>query len=72
MTFVLFRKGIDQRCAYCQRGAQINEREVACVKRGIVPVESCCRSFRYDPLKRVPPRPAALETARLKEEDFSL
>ena len=35
-------------------------------------VEHHCRAFKYDPLKRVPPRPAALETERLKEEDFSL
>ncbi len=69
---MLFRKNIDPRCAYCRRGAQINEREVACVKRGIMPVEGSCRRFRYDPLKRVPPRPAPLETARLKESDFSL
>ena len=69
---MLFRKNIDPRCAYCQRGQQISERDVACVKRGIVPVEHHCRAFRYDPLKRVPPRPAVLETGRLKEEDFSL
>ena len=54
---MLFRKDIDPRCVYCQRGQQINEREVACVKRGIVPVENSCRAFRYDPMKRVPPRP---------------
>jgi len=69
---VLFRKDIDPRCAYCLRGAQINERDVACVKRGIVPVEGSCRSFRYDPLKRVPPRPATLDTVGLQEKDFSL
>ena len=68
----LFRRDIDPRCAYCEKGQQINEREVACVKRGVVPVESHCRSFRYDPLKRVPPRPAALDTENLNEEDFSL
>lgn len=68
----LFRRDMDPRCAYCEKGQQINEREVACVKRGIVPVESHCRSFRYDPLKRVPPRPAALDTENLNEEDFSL
>ena len=68
----LFRKDIDPRCAYCQRGQQLNEREVACVKRGIVPVEHHCRAFRYDPLKRVPPRPMKLETAGLSEEDFQL
>ena len=38
----------------------------------IMPAEGHCRSFRYDPLKRVPPRPAALRTDNLKEEDFSL
>lgn len=69
---MLFRKDMDPRCAYCQRGAQINDREVACVKKGIVPMEGSCRKFRYDPLKRVPPRPATLETARLNEENFSI
>lgn len=68
----LFRRDIDPRCAYCEKGQQINEREVACVKRGVVPVEGHCRSFRYDPLKRVPPRPAALDTEKLNEADFSL
>ena len=69
---MLFRKDIDPRCAYCARGSRISDDKVACVKRGIVAVEHHCRAFKYDPLKRVPPRPAALETGRLKEEDFSL
>ncbi|MEG0779612.1 MAG: hypothetical protein RRY95_05980 [Oscillospiraceae bacterium] len=69
---MLFRKNIDPRCAYCARGSQINEREVACEKKGIVAVEDHCRAFRYDPLKRVPPRPAVLETDKLKDADFSL
>ena len=68
----LFRKNIDPRCAYCQRGQQVNEREVACVKKGIVAAEYHCRAFSYDPLKRVPPRPVKLETQKLKQEDFSL
>ena len=69
---MLFRKNIEPRCAYCKRGAAISEREVACVKRGIVPMEGSCRSFRYDPLKRVPPRPVKLETEELRQEDFQL
>ena len=69
---MLFRKDIDPRCAYCRQGQQISEREVACVKRGVVPMEGSCRSFRYDPLKRVPPRPAVLSPKDLKPEDFSL
>lgn len=68
----LFRKNIEPRCAYCTRGSQINEEEVACVKRGVVAADYHCGAFRYDPLKRVPPRPVALETAELKQEDFSL
>lgn len=69
---MLFRRKIDPCCSYCQYGGQISEREVACIKRGIVPAEHHCRSFRYDPLKRVPPRPLALDTSGLREGDFSL
>ena len=65
----LFRKNMDPSCAYCTHGQQVNEREVACVKRGIVPIEHHCRAFRYDPLKRVP---AVLDTEKLNEADFSL
>ncbi|MBQ5739485.1 MAG: hypothetical protein IIV78_03650, partial [Oscillospiraceae bacterium] len=43
-----FRKNIEPRCAYCARGSQINDEEVACVKRGIVAAEHHCGSFRYD------------------------
>ena len=69
---MLFRKNIDPRCAYCAKGSRINDEQVVCVKRGVVAPEDHCGAFKYDPLKRVPPRPAALETERLKEEDFSL
>ena len=68
----LFRKDIEPRCAYCEKGSQINDNDVACVKKGIVSAEDHCGSFRYDPLKRVPPRPVKLETQKLKQEDFSL
>ena len=69
---MLFRKDIDPRCAYCARGSRISDDNVACVKRGIMMVEDHCRSFRYDPLKRVPPRPVSLDTEKLSEADFSL
>ena len=69
---MLFRKNIEPSCAYCQRGTQINENDVACLKKGIVPVEGHCRAFKYDPLKRVPPRPVSLNTEKLTQEDFKL
>ncbi len=68
----LFRKNIEPRCAYCAKGSAISEREVICQRKGIVAAEFHCRAFRYDPLKRVPPRPVKLETSRLTEEDFKL
>ena len=68
----LFRKDIEPRCAYCAKGSQISDTEVACVKRGIVPAEHHCFGFRYDPLKRVPPRPVSLDSDALKQEDFAL
>ena len=67
----MFRK-VDPNCVYCRHGTRISEREVVCVKRGVAPVEHHCRSFRYDPLKRIPPRPAVLRTSGLSEADFSL
>lgn len=71
LFFRMFRK-VDPNCVYCKYGTRISEREVVCLKRGVVPVEHHCRAFRYDPLKRVPPRPAVLRTGGLSEADFSL
>ena len=45
---------------------------VLCRKKGVVLPEDSCPSFRYDPLKRVPPSPAALDFTRLRDEDFTL
>ena len=69
---MLFRKKIDPRCAYCAKGIRLSDEEVACVKCGIVAAEHHCGAFRYDPLKRVPPRPVKLKTGDLKQEDFDL
>ncbi len=69
---MLFRKDMEPRCAYCARGAQLDGDSILCKKRGVVAPGEHCRWFRYDPLKRVPPRPIALDLSRLKEEDFVL
>ena len=45
---------------------------VLCEKKGVMSPASHCRSFRYDPLKRVPPRPVRADFSRWKEEDFQL
>jgi len=69
---MLFRKDIDPRCAYCARGSRINDEQVVCVKRGVVSAADRCGAFKYDPLKRVPSRPAKLDASRLSEDDFKL
>lgn len=68
----LFRKNIEPRCAYCARGARIDDGHVACVKRGVVADTDKCPAFRYDPLHRMPSRPAELNTSRLSPEDFQV
>ena len=68
----LFRKKIEPRCAYCEKGAPIGADQVAFRRRGVVSAGEHCASFRYDPLKRVPPRPVKLATDTLKKEDFEL
>ena len=69
---MLFRKKIERYCAYCAFAGKISEDQMICQKCGVVPASHQCRRFRYDPLKRVPPRPAALAGSGLKDEDFQL
>lgn len=69
---MLFEKDIEPRCAYCKRGAPLGPERVMCLKKGIVSAAGACRRFRYDPLKRQPPRPASADFSKLKDEDFVL
>ena len=68
----LFQKKIEPRCAYCVHSRPLSEEEVVCGKKGVLSAASSCRRFRYDPLKRVPPRPAKLHTQGLTDEDFQI
>ncbi len=68
----LFQKDIEPRCAYCARGYTLDNDQVACAKKGVVNAGSSCRAFKYDPLKRVPPRPVKPDFSKLKDEDFTL
>ncbi|HPE16743.1 MAG TPA: hypothetical protein PK597_07300 [Oscillospiraceae bacterium] len=69
---MLFRKGIEPRCAYCAKGKRLDEERVLCLRAGVVEAGFHCGAFRYDPLKRTPPRPAVLDTAKYRDEDFVL
>lgn len=68
----LFQENIEPRCAYCAKGAPLEGERILCAKKGVVRAGDRCGGFRYDPLKRVPPKPATLDTSKLKDEDFRL
>jgi len=69
---MLFSKDIDPRCAYCKRGVALDDKTIMCLKKGVTSPSDHCRSFRYDPLKRLPPKPQTLTLTQFSEEDFSL
>lgn len=69
---MMFEKKIEPRCAYCKKAVALEEDLMLCIKKGIVLSGGHCSAFRYDPLKRVPVRPAAPDFSRLKNEDFVL
>lgn len=67
----LFRAGIEPHCAYCQRAVPLDDENMMCRRRGVVPCGGSCRSFRYDPFRRVPPKPAVLRGS-FTDADFTL
>ncbi len=69
---MLFRKKIEKSCSYCAHGAALDEDSVLCAKKGLQPQSGKCRKFKYDPTKRQPPKPKALDFKKYKEQDFSL
>ncbi len=69
---MLFRKKIERSCTYCEYGTKLDEEQVLCMKKGIVPAGKKCRKFSYDPCKRVPVKPKALDLQKYDDADFSL
>jgi len=68
----LFQKKIEPRCVYCAHSRPLSEEQVVCPKKGVMSCGSHCHRFKYDPLKRVPPRPTKLGRSTLGEEPFKL
>lgn len=69
---MLFRKKIEKSCSYCARGTKLDEDQVLCTRKGVVSVDGKCWKFRYDPYKRIPAKPKALDFEKYNQEDFSL
>ena len=69
---MLFRKKIEKSCTYCRYGTILEDGLALCTKRGVVSTDRKCRKFAYDPIKRVPTKPKAIDFGKYDGEDFSL
>jgi len=69
---MLFRKKIEKTCAYCTHGTKISEDRILCIKKGVVQETGKCLKFSYDPCKRIPPKPKALDFSKYDDNDYSL
>lgn len=69
---MLFRKKIARACEYCRYGTRFDTDTILCIKRGVMPFDGKCRKFDYDPCKRTPPKPKALDLEKYNNEDYSL
>lgn len=69
---MLFHRDHPARCADCLYAAPGEGENLQCAKRGEVSPENKCLRFRYDPCKRIPPRPKAIDFGKYEEEDYSL
>lgn len=71
MMSSVFNKDLPHSCSYCVYGcASLFSGEILCKKHGVTAARDSCRSYRYDPLKRVPARVKLGDN--YKPEDFSL
>ena len=68
----LFQRKIEPRCAYCTHSRPLSSGQVACPKKGVMDVGSHCGAFKYDPLRRTPPRPTKADFSKLTADDFAL
>ena len=66
-----FNKKLEKHCEYCVYGSTLNfDNQIICKKRGVTDKADNCRSYKYDPLKRVPARVKIADG--FSDEDFKL
>ena len=64
-------KDLPPKCEYCTHCIPTQQADTAlCRFRGVTAPDGACKKFDYDPLKRVPRRPAPLPA--FSEEEFKL
>lgn len=68
----LFRADIPAKCTYCSHSHPLTPQQVVCQRKGIMSAGSSCKNFRYDPLRRIPPRPKKADFSTYTSDDFLL
>ena len=67
----LFGTDVKPACKYCEFAFQkFDGDKILCDKKGVVLATYKCRSFVYDPIKRVPPPPRVIE--KIEAEAFRI
>ena len=69
---MLFRKKMPRACAYCVHGTRLEDGQILCMKKGLRTEDQKCLRFKYDPCRRIPVKPRALDLSRYEGDDFSL
>ena len=69
---MLFRKKMEHACEYCIHGTRLDDGLILCAKKGMRQPDEKCWRFKYDPCKRIPKKPRALDFSKYRQEDFSL
>lgn len=69
---MLFKKRIERSCSYCAYCTKLNDEQALCIKRGVVSLLGKCRKFVYDPCKRIPTKPKAVDFQKYDKEDYTL
>lgn len=69
---MLFRRKMPRSCLYCAHGTRLEDGQILCTKKGVLPEDSKCFRFRYDPCKRIPVKAKALDFSSYQDTDYSL
>lgn len=67
-----FHKKMERSCAYCKLSTVLNDDQVLCMKKGVCSADNNCRKFEYDPFKRIPKKPKAVDFSKYDDQDYGL
>jgi hypothetical protein len=71
MKLNFFNSNYEARCSYCQNGRNLKDSDmILCPYMGVMTLDSYCKKFKYDHLKRIPKRIPRLP--KFDQKDFEI